>query len=177
MRKRLVGLLAVVGVLTLSGRTTAAGLKPGDPAPPFKLQGSDGKTHELAQLKGKAVVLAWFPKAFTGGCTAECKSLHEDGAAVRKFDATYFAVSTDDADTNKKFAESLSTDYPILSDPDKTVARAYGVLMPGLGFAYRWTYYIGPDGKILDIDKKVKPLTAGSDVAEKLAVLGIAKVR
>jgi peroxiredoxin Q/BCP len=177
MRKHLVGLLAVVGILTLSGRTTAAGLKPGDPAPPFKLQGSDGKIHELAQLKGKAVVLAWFPKAFTGGCTAECKSLHEDGAAVRKFDAIYFAVSTDDADTNKKFAESLSADYPILADPDTTVARAYGVLMPRLGLAYRWTFYIGPDGKILDIDKEVRPTTAGSDVAAKLEALKIAKAQ
>jgi peroxiredoxin len=52
---------------TLTGRTRAAELKPGDPAPPFKLQGSDGKVHDLAQLKGKSVVLAWFPKAFTGG--------------------------------------------------------------------------------------------------------------
>ncbi len=88
---------------------------------------------------------------------------------------TFFAISTDDAPTNKKFAESLSADYPILSDPDKTVAGAYGVLMPGLGFANRWTIYVGPDGKILDIDKKVKPQTAGKDLAAKLEALGVAK--
>jgi peroxiredoxin len=67
MRKLLAGLLALAGLVTVAGRTTAAELKPGDPAPPFKLQGSDGKFHDLAELKGRAVVLAWFPKAFTGG--------------------------------------------------------------------------------------------------------------
>ena len=177
MRRLLAGLLAIAGLATGAGHARAAELKPGDPAPPFKLQGSDGKIHELAQLKGKAVVLAWFPKAFTGGCTAECTSLHEDGAAVRKFDVAYFTISTDDADTNKKFAESLSTDYPILADPDKSVAEAYGVLKPGGGFASRWTFYIGPDGTILDIDKQVKPQTAGKDVAAKLEALKIAKAQ
>ena len=67
MRRLLAGVLAATGLVSVAGRTMAAELKPGDPAPPFKLQGSDGKIHELAQLKGRAVVLAWFPKAFTGG--------------------------------------------------------------------------------------------------------------
>jgi peroxiredoxin len=67
MRKLFAGLLAIAGLAAITGRTRAAELKPGDPAPPFKLEGSDGKIHELAQLKGRAVVLAWFPKAFTGG--------------------------------------------------------------------------------------------------------------
>jgi len=67
MRTLLAGLLTVAGFATVSGRASAAELKPGDAAPPFKLQGSDGKVHELASLKGRAVVLAWFPKAFTGG--------------------------------------------------------------------------------------------------------------
>ena len=96
---------------------------------------------------------------------------------IRGFDAVYFAISTDDASTNKKFAESLSADYPILADPDKTVAGAYGVLMPGLGFANRWTFYIGPDGTILDIDKKVSPKSAGKDVAAKLEALKVAKAK
>ena len=90
---------------------------------------------------------------------------------------SYFAVSTDDAATNKKFAESLACDYPILADPDSTVAREYGVLMTGLGFAKRWTFYIGPDGKILAIDKDVKPESAGKDMAAKLDALKIAKAK
>jgi peroxiredoxin Q/BCP len=60
----------------------------------------------------------------------------------------------DDADTNKKFAESLEADYPILSDPEKKFATAYGVVTPERAFANRWTFYIGPDGKILEIDKR-----------------------
>ena len=67
MRRLLAGLLAIVGFASAAGRARAAELKPGDPAPPFKLQGSDGKVHDLADSKGRAVVLAWFPKAFTGG--------------------------------------------------------------------------------------------------------------
>lgn len=67
MRKLITGLLAIVGLVLGAGRAKAAELKVGDPAPPFSLPGSDGKAHALADLKGKTVVLAWFPKAFTGG--------------------------------------------------------------------------------------------------------------
>jgi peroxiredoxin Q/BCP len=87
----------------------------------------------------------------------------------------YFAISTDDAPTNKKFADSLSCDYPILADPERKVAEAYGVLMSDASHANRWTFYIGPDGKILDIDKKVKPQTAGPDLAAKLGSLEVKK--
>jgi peroxiredoxin Q/BCP len=67
MGRVLRGLLALVGLVAGAGRAGAAELKAGDPAPPFTLRGSDGKVHTLAELKGKTVVLAWFPKAFTGG--------------------------------------------------------------------------------------------------------------
>ena len=86
----------------------------------------------------------------------------------------YFAVSVDDAETNKKFAEHVEADYPILADPTKEVANAYGVV-GRMGMANRWTFYIGPDGRILHIDKGVKTSTAGQDVAAKLAELGVAK--
>jgi peroxiredoxin Q/BCP len=80
----------------------------------------------------------------------------------------------DDAETNKKFAESLELDYPILSDPDKKVAAAYGVLSEN-GYAMRHTIYIGSDGKILYVDREVSPATAGKDVAARLEALGIEK--
>ena len=76
----------------------------------------------------------------------------------------------DTAETNAKFAASLGIDYPILSDPTKATARAYGVLAPS-GFASRWTFYIGPDGHILDIDKKVSTSTHGQAIAAKLTDL------
>ncbi len=86
----------------------------------------------------------------------------------------YFAASVDDAETNKTFAESLSLDYPILSDPEKETAKAYGVLMEA-GYANRHTIYIGADGKVLFVDREVKPRSAGDDLAAKLAELGVSK--
>jgi peroxiredoxin Q/BCP len=87
----------------------------------------------------------------------------------------YFAISTDTAQKNKEFAESLGLDYPILSDPQAQAAGPYGVLMPLVGIAKRWTFYIGKDGTILAIDKEVKVDSAGADVAARLAALGVAK--
>jgi peroxiredoxin Q/BCP len=166
--------LGALSVFLIAG-AAAAELKPGDAAPAFSLQGSDGKTYTLDQFKGKsAVVIAWFPKAFTGGCTKECKSLRENSKALRELKVAYFTASVDTPEENKKFAESLDLDYPILSDPDKSVAKEYGVINPARGFANRWTFYIDKNGIIKDIDKQVKPDQAGADVAAKLKELGLA---
>ena len=121
-----------IGLVLVGGAgAVRAELKVGDKAPAFELKGSDGKTYTLDQFKGKsAVVVAWFPKAFTGGCTKECKSLRDNSKALHDLDVAYFTASVDTPELNKQFAESLDLDYPILSDPDKSVAKAYGVLMP-----------------------------------------------
>jgi thioredoxin-dependent peroxiredoxin len=148
----------------------------GDPAPDFSLVGSDGKTHKLSELRGqRAVVVAWFPKAFTGGCTAECKSLRESGEEIRKYDVAYYAVSTDKPEDNKRFAEELGVDYPILSDPDGATAKAYGVLGKDGVHAKRWTFYVSPEGTVKEVDREVKPTSAGVDVAKHLEALGVAK--
>jgi len=81
-------------------------------------------------------------------------------------------ASTDDADTNRRFAEANQADFPILADPEKTAAQAYEVLMMGM-FARRETFYIGPDGKILVVDKDVSPLSAGRDMVDNLTGLGV----
>jgi peroxiredoxin Q/BCP len=81
----------------------------------------------------------------------------------------------DAPDVNKQFAESLGLDYPVLSDPGKEVARAYGVVGGVRLVAARWTFYVGKDGRILYIDKQVNTSTAGRDVALKLAELGVAR--
>ena len=90
-------------------------------------------------------------------------------------------ASVDTPEDNKRFAEENHADYPILSDPEKKTAFAYGVITPDRPpdrqFASRWTFYIGPDGKILDIDKKVSVKTAGEDVVKKLEALGVKKVQ
>jgi peroxiredoxin Q/BCP len=157
-------------------QTPAPELKVGDQAPDFSLQASDGKTYKLSDFKGKqAVVLAWFPKAFTQGCTIECKSLAEHGDMIKKYNVKYFMASVDPIEGeqgNKAFAAAHNADFPLLSDPDKKTAEAYGVLN-GRPVASRWTFYIGKDGKILAIEKKVNPPTSAEDMAAKLGELKV----
>ena len=99
----------------------------------------------------------------------------EHGSKLKKFDAAYFTASVDTPEKNKKFAESVGADYPILSDPEGHVAREYGVTGAIQKWASRWTFYIGVDGRILYIDKSVKPATHADDVAAKLKELGVAE--
>lgn len=87
----------------------------------------------------------------------------------------YFAASVDEPEENKKFAASLELDYPILSDPGRDVARGYGVITGEQKWASRHTIYIGLDGKIIHIDKKIRPVVAGEDVAARLEELGVAR--
>jgi len=165
----------------------AAELKVGDPAPNFKLQATDGKTYQLSDFKGKkAVVIAWFPKAFTQGCTIECKSLAENGDRIKKFDVAYFMASVDPLEDNIRFAKATTVDvigtgqkvdkkeadFPMLSDPTKETAKAYGVLSDR-GFANRWTFYIDKNGRIAYIDKAVKPATSAEDMIAKLDELKV----
>ncbi|WP_435016111.1 peroxiredoxin family protein [Tundrisphaera sp. TA3] len=172
------GLSALLGLLVIAsfagGTASAAAPKVGDKAPDFTLQGSDGKTYTLADFKGKqAVVINWFPKAFTNGCTAQCKSLKANSDKLKPLGVAYFTASVDQPEENAKFAKSLDLDYPILSDPDKATATAYGVLGPR-NVAQRWTFYIDKDGVIKAIDKQIKTVNAGEDVAAKVKELGLA---
>lgn len=169
MLQQLAG-FALVATLALSA---TAAPKVGDPAPDFTLPGSDGKVYALADFRGhEAVVLAWFPRAFTRGCTIECKSLAENGHLLEPFAATYFMASVDPLEENVAFAEESRADFPLLSDADLSVAAAYGVLHEA-GFARRWTFYIDADGIIVAIDKNVQPATSAEDMAAMLEELGI----
>lgn len=181
------GLLAALSTGVMA-QAPAAQLKVGDPAPNFKLQATDGKTYQLSDFKGKkAVVVAWFPKAFTQGCTIECKSLAENGDRIKKFDVAYFMASVDPLEDNIRFAkatkvevlgtgqtvEKKEADFPMLSDPTKETAKAYGVLAPNGAFAQRWTFYIDKNGRISYIDKAVKPATSAEDMVAKLGELKV----
>jgi len=165
-----------------SGSVAAAvDLQVGDPAPDFALSASDGKTYRLSDFKGKkAVVLAWFPKAFTSGCTTECRSLARNGEQIRRYEVAYFMASVDPVEGekgNKAFAASEKADFPLLGDPTKETAAAYGVLHPERGVAQRWTFYIDKDGKVAAIDKAVKVATSAEDMIAKLEELKVAKAR
>ncbi len=97
------------------------------------------------------------------------------GSGLDEFQVAYFTASCDDSATNKRYAESLKLDYPILSDPGKQVAEAYGVVHGSRQVPERWTFYVGTDGKLTFIDKKVSAKTHGSDVSKKLTELGVPK--
>ena len=165
--KAFLGILAAVCMLAgvLNAQAPTPTLKVGDMAPDFALGASDGKTYKLSDFRGKqAVVVAWFPAAFTQGCTIECKSLAANGDKIRKFNVTYFMASTDPLEGergNIAFAKAYNADFPMLSDPTKETAKAYGVLNPR-GSATRWTFYIDKQGKIAFIDTGVSQRTATS---------------
>jgi len=167
--------------LALSLWTSAAGAeepKVGEAAPDFELKASDGKTYKLSDFKGKkAVVVAWFPKAFTGGCTAECKTLKENGKALREYNVAYFTASCDPVERNTDFAKSLDLDYPILSDPSREVAMKYGVAADANANAKRWTYIIGADGKLLHVEKMVKAGEHAKQLLDLMAKLEIEKAK
>ncbi len=181
-RVNLFGIAALVlGFATMAfaqaPAASAVELKVGDKAPNFKLQGSDGKTYSLADFAGKkAVVVAWFPAAFTKGCTIECKSLAMNGEKIRQYNVAYFMASTDPIEKNTDFAKAQEADFPLLSDPSKETASAYGVLNEK-GTARRWTFYIGTDGRILAIDKAIKVDTSAEDMVAKLGELNVAKTK
>ena len=162
---------ALAALLSLATAVPAAAqtLAVGDEAPAFNLESTAGGRYALGD---RAVVLAWFPRAFTQGCTIECKSLAEKGHLIREFDVDYFMASVDPIEDNKGFAEANNADFPMLSDPTKATAEAYGVLHER-GFSLRHTFYIGADGTILAIDRNVRPATAAEDIAAKLAEIGV----
>ena len=169
---RLVVVMLAAGAMTAAH---AAAPEVGDLAPDFELQASDGNTYRLADFRGRqAVVVAWFPKAFTSGCTIECKSLAENGHLIREYDVSYFMASVDRVEDNTGFAEATNADFPLLSDPGKQTARAFGVLN-AMGLASRHTFYIDLDGRILAIDRKVRPATSAEDMAARLGALGVAR--
>lgn len=150
--------------------------KVGDQAPAFEMKGSDGKSYSAKDFAGKqAIIIAWYPRAFTGGCTKECKSMREAGAQLKEFNVAYFTASTDTVDKNAEFAKSLDLDYPILCDPEGKNAALFGVLRPDGKAANRVTFIIGQDGKVIAVEDKVQTETHGQDLAKLLASLGVAK--
>ena len=170
--------VAVATCLSIPSFSISADVpKVGDTAPDFEMQGSDGKTYKAKDFVGKkAVIIAWFPRAFTGGCTKECKSMKESGDMLKKFDVAYFTASTDPVEKNAEFAKSLDLDYPILCDPKGKNAEMFGVLSSDKTKAGRTTFIIGKDGKVLAVESKVNTETHGKDLADQLEKLGVAKL-
>jgi len=159
LRRTLVTALIAV-TASVCAQTPAPSPAVGTAAPQFKLQDQAGAWHSLSEYKGKWVVLYFYPKDETSGCTTQACELRDNIFAFRKADAVILGVSADDVESHKKFAENHSLPFTILADPKKEVIKQYGVLWspaPGVELASRQTFLIGPDGKIVKHWEKVDP--------------------
>jgi len=136
---------------------SAADLKPGDPAPLFEARDQAGKTVRLSDYKGtKTVVLYFYPKDGTPGCTAEACSLRDAHGDILATGAVVLGVSADDVKSHEAFADKYHLPFSILADPDKKIIEAYGVKMPVLPMAKRWTFIIDRQGVIQHIISDVE---------------------
>lgn len=116
----------------------------GDPAPPIDAEASDGKRFVLHEQGGLCTVIYFFPKAFTPGCTAETKGFRTNFLELDFAGASVVGVSTDDTQTQCRFADELGVPFPIVGDPDRRICKAYDVLWPLVNLAQRVTYVVGP---------------------------------
>ena len=143
----------------------------GKPAPDFALPDQNDKTVKLSDLKGKWVVLAFYPADMTPGCTIQNRSYSEHNGEFAAKNAVVFTVSTQDTASKKEFCTKDGLKHTLLSDVGGKTAKSYGALMDVATFANRWTYYIAPDGTVAHIDKAIKPGTAAQDSLAHLATL------
>jgi len=158
LRRTLVTALMAVTASVCAETPTAAPAE-GTAAPALKLQDQTGKWQTLDQYKGKWVVLYFYPKDFTGGCTTQACELRDNIFAFKKENAVILGVSVDDVASHEKFAKEHSLPFDILADPTHEAAKKYGVLATygGAQLASRQTFLIGPDGKIVKHWAKVDP--------------------
>jgi thioredoxin-dependent peroxiredoxin len=145
-------------------------LKEGDRAPAFDAATQHDHRVALADFKGKHVVLYFYPKDDTPGCTKEACAFREEFSALRKKGAIVIGVSADSEKSHAEFAQKFSLPFPLLADTDKAIVQAYGVWgeKSFMGRKYqgihRVTFLIGPDGKIRKIWPAVKPETHATEV-------------
>ena len=141
----------------------------GQPAPLFQLKAQDGKEISLAARQGHGwTVLYFYPKAGTPGCTKQACAFRDSVQAIRNLNAEVYGISTDDVKSLLSFHQQYQLSFPLLSDPDAKVAEAYGVKMPVLKMAKRWTFIIDPTLVIRQIDDDVDPALDAQRVVEAL---------
>ena len=155
-------------------------LAEGDMAPEFALPDQDGNEVSLAGLRGETVVLYFYPRADTPGCTTQACGVRDRGADYRKAGARVLGVSPDTVEDVKKFAGKFDLDFTLLADADHAVADAYGTWVEKSMYGKKYmgvqraTFLIDPDGKIAKVFPKVSPKTHDDVVLEALAELAAA---
>ena len=145
----------------------------GASAPAFRLQDQNGHWRSPADYHGHWLVLYFYPKDFTPGCTTEVCTFRDDVAKLRQAGASVVGVSLDDTKSHAEFAAKYHVPFPLLADSDKQVATAYGVLTSKMGMHYakRTTFLIDPEGRIAKVYADVDPKANSSQVLTDLAAM------
>ena len=157
-RHAAIGLLLSLSFVASAGAQQAPAV--GDKAPDFRLQDQNGKWHALDDYRGKWVVMYFYPKDNTPGCTTQACELRDNMFAFRELGAVVLGVSVDDVASHKAFAEKHGLPFTLLSDADKSVAKSYGVLKTYMGvmeMARRDTFIVDPQGRIAKHYESVNP--------------------
>lgn len=166
-------LTLLCGLLVAPAFAAGALPKAGTAAPAFRLQDQNGHWRSPADYRGHWLVLYFYPKDFTPGCTTEVCTFRDDIAKLRQAGADVVGVSLDDVKSHAEFAEKYHVPFPLLSDAERTVATAYGVLTSRMGMHYarRTTFLIDPQGHIAKVYTDVDPEKNSAQVLADLATL------
>ena len=146
----------------------------GDKAPQINLKDQDGRSVKLSDFKGKRVVLYFYPRDMTPGCTKEACAFQEDSTKIQKKNAVVIGVSTDDEKTHQRFREKYDLTFPLLSDPEHKLADAYGVWAEKNMYGKkswgvkRTTFIIDENGRVAHVFNKVSVAEHSKEVLEKL---------
>jgi peroxiredoxin Q/BCP len=165
--------LFVLGLFSFG--QAVAELKTGDAAPDFHLMDQSGQTHSLAQYRGQWLVLYFYPKNDTPGCTKEACEFRDDYTQLTDMGVVLLGVSTDNLQSHQAFAQKYSLPFPLLSDVDGEVAKHFGSLfqLGPIKLAKRHSFIIDPEGRIAHIYRDVTPKTHSDEVINQLKVLGV----
>ncbi|MEO7068451.1 MAG: peroxiredoxin [Rhodanobacter sp.] len=171
--RRLSWLLLLLAFCGLVAPAFAATPQVGEAAPTFRLQDQAGHWHTPAEFHGHWLVLYFYPKDFTPGCTTEVCTFRDDIAKLRKADVDVVGVSLDDVKSHADFAAKYHVPFPLLSDATREVATSYGVLTShsGVHYAKRTTFLINPEGIIAKVYRDVDPEKNSAQVLSDLATL------
>jgi peroxiredoxin Q/BCP len=171
----LIGLFATAALLVSQMARAGELPKVGEAAPGFKLSDQDGKSHELKEFSGKWLVLYFYPKDDTPGCTQEACAFRDDLHKIAALGAQVVGISVDDTDSHADFAKKYHLPFPLLSDKSTEVAASYGSLL-NLGLlkvAKRYTFLIDPQGKIAKVYEKVETSRHSQEILDDLTRLSV----
>ncbi|HJX17040.1 MAG TPA: peroxiredoxin [Acidiferrobacterales bacterium] len=163
------GLLALIGLQGVQADELAAG----SAAPKFTLLDQEAKTHTLANYRGRWVVLYFYPKDDTPGCTTEACNFRDNLPALRALNVQILGISMDDTKSHARFAEKYRLPFPLLADTEGGVARAYGALwsIGPMRIAKRHTFVIDPEGRIANIYRNVRPASHSRELQQDIKEL------